>query len=148
MDRGITQNVQWTFSQVCSDILVKCGASLIYVIYAFSFDTLQGKGLFALLLLIIFDFATGVLASYKNNEKIKSAKIFRTVVKIVVYYLMIALAHFAELAVPVMSSFLDETVLAFLAVTELISNFENLSRMGYAIPTKLFAALKDFKNKK
>lgn len=148
MDRGIAQNVQWTFSQVCSDILVKCGASLIYVIYAFSFDTLQGKGLFALLLLIIFDFFTGVIASYKGNEKIKSSKVFRTVVKIVIYYLMIALAHFAELSVPVLSSILDETVLAFLAVTELISNFENLSRMGYAIPTKLFTALKDFKNKK
>lgn len=147
-DRGLTEGIGWTFSKVCSDILVKCGASLVYVIYAFSFDTLQGRGLVALLFLIIADFITGIYASYKTGHKIQSPKIFRTVIKIVIYYLMIALAHFTELAVPVLSQIIDETVLAFLAVTELVSNFENLSKLGYAIPQKLFTFLKDFKSKK
>lgn len=131
---------------ICSNAAAKCVASFFYVLYTFSFDPAQEKGHIALLCLIIVDFITGVAGAKKSGEEIKSAKISRTVVKILTYFLFIAAAHYVELAVPVGTSFLDETVLAFLAVTELISVFENIGRMGYAVPKKLLNKLEKFRD--
>lgn len=136
------------FSKVCSDILLKCAFSLTYIIYSFAFDTLKGEALIALMGLIIFDFVTALYAVRKTGEKIKSGRIFRTPVKIVLYYLMISAGHFVELVIPQLSFMVDETILGFLALTEIISIFENVGKLGYEVPTNLFTALKDFKNKK
>lgn len=142
MDRGLMENTIQVVSKVCTDVISKCLLSVIYVAYSFSFDTLQGQGLIALMVLIIADFVTGIAVSLETGHKISSAKIFKTVVKIVIYYSMIALGHMTEYSVPVLNNFIDETVLAFLAITELISNLENFGKLGYAVPEKLLRALR------
>lgn len=131
---------------ICSDIHAKCVASFLYVLYSFSFDPAQGKGYVALLALVIIDFVTGVAGAKKSGEEIKSAKIARTAVKILTYFMFLAAAHYVELAVPIGTAFVDETILAFLAVTELISVFENIGRMGYAVPKKLLNKLEQFRD--
>jgi toxin secretion/phage lysis holin len=136
------------FSKVCSDILLKCAFSLTYIIYSFAFDTLKGEALIALMGLIIFDFVTALYAVKKTGEKIKSGRIFRTPVKIVLYYLMISAGHFVELVIPQLSFMVDETILGFLALTEIISIFENVGKLGYEVPTNLLDKLKSLKKKK
>lgn len=136
------------FSKVCSDILLKCAFSLTYIIYSFAFDTLKGEALVALMGLIVFDFITALFAVKKTGEKIKSGRIFRTPVKIVLYYLMISAGHFVELVIPQLSFLIDETILGFLALTEIISIFENVGKLGYEVPTNLLDKLKSLKKKK
>ena len=111
------------------------------------FDTANNEALIALFFLILGDFIFGVIASYKTGIEIKSRKIFRTVVKTIVYFALISLAFMTEKAglgfLPI-----DETIIGFLAATELVSIIENVANMGYAIPKKLLNRLKEYTNTK
>lgn len=115
-------------------------------ILSFMFDALQRDALLALLILIIIDFFSALLAAYNTDEAIRSAKIFRTALKIVVYFLLVSAGFLAERAIPL--GIIDEIILGFLVATELISVLENAARAGYAVPTGLLNTLKDFKMKK
>lgn len=114
--------------------------------FSFFFDALQRDALVALLALIIIDFFSALLAAYNSNESIKSAKIFRTALKIVVYFSLVSAGFLAEHTVAI--GIIDELILGFLAVTELISILENAGKAGYAVPKGLLNTLKDYKNKK
>lgn len=124
----------------------KAISGAVLAIFSFFFDTLQQEALTALLVLLIFDFFSALLAAYKTNEAIRSSKIFNTALKIVVYFSFVSVGFIAEKAVAI--GFIDEVILGFLAVTELISILENISRAGYATPTGLLNTLKDFKSKR
>ena len=96
--------------------------------------------------LVVFDFITGIYAAKKNGEEIKSAKVIRSAIKLVVYMIMISAAHITELAVPIVASFCDETVVGFLAITELISILENTGKMGFMVPKKMLNTLKEVRD--
>jgi len=123
-------------------LLTGVGLSVV----TFLFDALQRDALLALLILIIMDFFTALLAAYKTGESVQSAKIFRTALKITVYFGLVSSGFVAEKAIPI--GIIDEILLGFLVVTELISILENVSKAGYATPTGLLNTLKDYKNKK
>ena len=114
------------------------------IVYPF-FDVNHSVALFALFFLILIDSFTGLVAAWKTNTEIKSAKIFRTALKVSIYFTLVASGHLAELAglslIPI-----DETLIAILAATELISILENSAAMGYVIPQKLLNKLRQFKN--
>lgn len=147
MDRGIISAIVNTYHKFGDYVLIKIVATIIYSIYVFSFDHTQASGLLALLILIVIDFVSAISNAYKNNTPIRSAKVFTTAVKILIYYTLIACGHLVEKAVPLFSV-TDETILAFLAVTELISILENFGKMGYAIPKKLLRQLEEFRDNK
>lgn len=130
-------------ASVCEYAWEKCLASFIYVVYAFSFDTLQSQALKALLALLIIDFITGLYASKRSGEEIKSSKIFRTGIKILLYFVMVSAAHLTELAVPALDFMVDETMLGFLALTELVSILENIGRVGFTVPQQLLNKIKN-----
>ncbi len=113
---------------------------------SFFFDSLQRDALVALLILIIMDFFSALLAAYNSNEPIRSSKVFRTALKIVVYFSLVSAGFFTEKAVPL--GVIDEILIGFLCVTELISMLENVGKAGYAIPTGLLNTLKDYKSKR
>lgn len=113
-------------------------------VFSFFFDSGHNQALLAVLILIIFDFLTAIHAALRTGVRIESAKIFRTAVKIATYFLLVSAAFTAEKTVPL--AFLDETVLGFLAMTELISIMENTARAGYAVPRHLLDKLKSFDN--
>lgn len=135
------------FSDMCSGIALKCAGFLIYVSANYFFDLVQADALIALVVLIIFDFITGVIASRKTGVAIRSSIIFRTPVKIFSYFLLISGGHLAEVVIGV-NFFIDDIILSFLGVTELISILENVSKMGYAVPQKLLATLNQFRSTK
>lgn len=133
------------FSKIVSKFWGKLILS-VSLIPVFFFDPLLKDGLIALLALTIIDFISGVIAAKKTKEQIKSAKIFNTVIKISVYFTLIAAGHLTMKAgfhfLPI-----EGIILTFLAVTELVSLIENFGKLGYAVPKKLLNQLKNFENK-
>lgn len=143
------ENLSYVFtlvSKVFAAWHFKAVTAGFFVLASFFFDALQRDALLALLALIIFDFFSAVLAAYKTNEPIRSSKIFNTALKIVVYFSLVSAGFVAEHAIPI--GLIDEVLLGFLCVTELISILENVSKAGYATPTGLLNTLKDYKSKR
>lgn len=124
--------------------LVAAGLSVV----GFLFDGLLREAMLALLILLVFDFITGVAAAKREGKEISSHTAFRTAVKIAIYFLLVSSGRMAELATSESLPFVDEAVIAFLGVTELISILENVGRLGYAVPLKLLNKLKDFRDNK
>lgn len=127
---------------------LKVIVAIFLAIYGFFFDHSQLHSHVALFFLVLIDFFTGVSAAKRTGEKIKSAKIRHTALKMSAYFTMIASAHLAESGLPSFLQVLDETVVAFLLVTELVSLLENMQRMGYETPKKLLEKLSEFKKSK
>lgn len=137
-----------TFISVCQHVVVKCIAAGSLIVSEFFFDSVLAKSMIALFFLMIIDWVTGIFAARISGEVIKSSKILRTPIKIAIYFMLITTARLAEYSLPDVIGYLDETVIAFLALTELISNIENIGKMGYAIPRKLLAKLESLRDDK
>jgi len=120
----------------------KAIAGFFVSIATFFFDPAHYLAMVALFILVLIDFAFGVAASRYTGDPIRSSKVIRTAIKMVVYFSLIAAARITEHTLPL--SLLDETVTGFLAATELISILENTGRMGYAVPQKVVQLLGDF----
>lgn len=129
------------FGNMCKDTAIKCIATGTLVVTEFFVDAMLTKAIVAIFFLILFDWITGIFAAKVSGDVIKSSKIIRTPIKIVVYFMLITGARIAEYSLPEIVGFLDDTVIAFLALTELISVLENTGKMGYAIPKKLLQKL-------
>lgn len=123
----------------------KIVTAAVYAVFAFLFDPTKTLALTALLVLIVFDTITGVSASYKNHIPIESGKMLRSALKVCFYFLFVSAGHLCEF---ILGSILpiETTVVAFLALTELVSVAENLGKMGYAVPQQLLLRLKKLKN--
>ena len=126
---------------------IKAIVTAFFVVLSFGFDNLHQKALLALFVLMWGDCITAIWAAYKTGMPIQSAKVFRTPVKIVIYFGLIYMAHITEYAFPVLFGVLDETVIAFCVTTELISIMENIHKLGYPVPTKLFERLINIRDK-
>jgi len=148
MDRGLIESLINIWYKVSHHIVLKSVGAVLYTIGTFFFDINLEMGLIALFVLIIFDFLTAIGNAYHKKIEIESRKILVTAVKIVIYFGLIASANITEHAVNITESFLDETVLAFLALTELISILENTGKLGFAIPKKLLNKLEELRDDK
>lgn len=119
---------------------------VVWIISApfFFVDSVKKDAMMGLLALIIFDFLTAIIAAKKVREEIRSRKAFRTAVKVLLYFIMVSGGHFVDIsfggAIPF---YVDSIIISFLAVTELISIFENIRKYGYDVPTSLVQFLKD-----
>lgn len=121
----------------------KTVGGILLAIETFMFDTGKHQALIALLLLIILDFIFGIGAVRVQKQQIQSSKIRRSAFKIATYYLMVSAGFLAEKSVTFLP--IDETILAFLVLTELISILENAGKCGFAIPKKLITQLEDYR---
>ena len=129
-----------------SVILVKVPLAILWgMINYFIGDNHTTVG--ALIVLILIDFITALIAKYKIGEKIESRKALKTATKLTVYALFVSGAHLTEKIV-LGSTFIDEVVISFLALTELISIIENIGLMGYVVPKKLLNQIKNLRDSK
>lgn len=119
----------------------------LFVIFSFLFDINHTVGLLSLFILIILDFISGIASAKYLDEPIRSSKIKHTAIKLTAYYAVIAGGHLAESGLVSYFAIIDETVLAFFLITELVSLLENVGRMGVQTPKKLLNQLIDTKNK-
>lgn len=132
----------YIFSKIRHAAEVKWLGGVLVSIFSFFYDPSHYIALSALFALCIFDFFFGVAASRHGGEPIRSSKVARTAIKIVVYFTLVAAARVTEYTVVL--TFLDETVIGFLAATELLSIMENTGRLGFAVPRKLVDLLGDY----
>jgi toxin secretion/phage lysis holin len=114
------------------------------VIYSFFFGVGSETVLCALVALVVFDFITGVGASYLSGQQITSRRAFKTAMKLTVYLILVASANLVEVIIPGNPFFFSNVIISFLAVTELISVLENAGRAGYQTPQKLLHKLYKF----
>lgn len=98
----------------------------------------------ALLILVVFDFITGIASAYIAGESIRSKVAVRSALKLAVYGLLVSAGHLTEQVTPI-ATFIEESVTTFLALTELISIIENAGKMGFAVPKKLLNQLHKFR---
>lgn len=122
--------------------------ALLIPVYTFLFGDIETKVALGLVVLIVFDFFTGLAAAKKCGHEIKSAKVFRSAIKLVVYFMFVAAGHLVEVTNPIVLGFVDDTIMGFLAITELISIIENIGNIGFAIPKKLLNKLQSFNDTK
>lgn len=133
------------FNSIIRYFSVKLLPSLFLPTFSFLFGIENSKILLALLILVIIDFITGIYSAYKAGEHIESRKAIKSAVKISMYGMMIAASHLTAFAIP-FNAYIEEAVMAFLALTELISVIENVGKMGYAIPKKLLNKLQSLRD--
>lgn len=79
------------------------------------------------LVLIVCDLVTGILAARKQGKPIRSAGIGRTVVKLVIYELAICLAFLTETYLTGPSIAASKIAASLIGTTELLSVLENLN---------------------
>lgn len=139
--------IKFTLFKVFSPSTFKVLSVFAYVLYSFAFDMNQKEAHIALLALIALDFITGIMSAKISGEAIRSAKIRHSAVKVFAYFSVIAGAHMAEKGLVTYISFIDETVLAFFLITELISLIENVGKMGYETPKKILNQARDIQKK-
>lgn len=143
------ENIQYcvkTIGKICEDWLFKALVSLVVISFQFLFDPLQYQVMISIIVLLVIDFLTGVYASYRAGEPLVSYKIFRSALKTAAYFLLISAGYVSERAIGI--HFIDETIMAFLAATELKSIIENISKAGFAVPQNLLKKLQDIKDNK
>ncbi len=134
-------DVKSLFIAVFQHPIYKGIVTALMTFIAFGFNPEFTKAYYAIFALILCDCATAMMAAYQTGEPIKSSKFFRTPIKIMIYFGLIFVTHITGYSVPIIAGLLDETILCFLAVTELISIMENIHKMGYEVPNQLIKKL-------
>ena len=129
------------FTKLISSWFFKGIITVCLAILSFGFDPTHDKAFVAIFVLIIVDCFTAIIAVRMSGGAIQSSKFFRTPIKIGIYFGLIYVARVSEYAVPILSNFLDETMIGFIATTELISLMENVHKMGYSVPSHLINKL-------
>lgn len=94
--------------------------------------------------LIFFDTFTGVWIAL-NNHSVSSRGFFRSPVKCMVYFMMIIISRLVDKTLPI--TIASPVMDAFLVTTEAVSILENLSKLGFPVPTFLIKRLKTFYEK-
>lgn len=123
----------------------KISASAFIAAYSFFFGIDLSMVMFSLTMLMAFDFITGIISAYTSGEVIESRRAFRTALKFGIYCILVSAAHLTDMSV-FGDLRLEEGVIAFLAVTELVSILENAGKMGYVIPRKLLNMLSELRD--
>lgn len=137
------------FRSIISHVNIKIFGSIIFIVLSFLFDAALKDAMIAIFILCLFDFVTAVEAVRRTpNEKILSSGVWKTAAKLGIYFLLISAGHISETATSNVIPILDETIIGFLAVTELLSILENASKMGYAVPRKLIEKLSKYRDDK
>ena len=123
---------------------IKVVAATLLSFYSFFFHPDHQTLMLSLVALIIFDFITGVSAASMNKNVITSRKMVKTAIKFGIYCVLISSAHLAEVIV-LGDLYLEEAMIGFLAITELVSIIENAGKMGYAVPKNILKKLQQLR---
>lgn len=138
-------NIKLLFTGMLKYFNFKSISSITLTIMAYLVGANHFEMLYALIVLVVIDFVTGVAASRYMGHTISSKTSFRSASKFVVYMLFVAAAHLAENIIPG-ETYFEVVVASFLALTEFISIIENIGNMDFAIPKKLLTKLHEYRD--
>lgn len=102
----------------------------------------------AAMVLVVCDLTTGIAASLRRKEKISSAKLKRTIVKLIVYEIAIVLGFIVETHLTGGTLPIINIIGCYIGLTELVSTYENIDSISggkllKAIIDKLNSTRKD-----
>ena len=143
-DRGLIAIISHTFYKITEFLSLKMWAAGGAVIYSFLFGDLPYAVAFSLVLLVIFDMITGIVASKVSGVIISSRHVFATAGKLAIYGLLISAGHLTNVIIG-FDFKLDSAIMVVLAFTEIISILENAGKMGYKIPKKMLNKVRDYR---
>lgn len=101
--------------------------------------------LYTLLLFIVADYVTGLMAAVTENQ-LSSQVGFKGILKKVVLLVLVAVAHSIDMHVLKLGGAIRNTVIFFYLSNEDLSILENAVRIGLPIPEKLRDLLKSLKD--
>lgn len=130
------------FEHIVEHAYLKAAFALAVCSYAYLFN--DGKVLIPVFSLVIIDALTGVMRACKQKQ-LSSRGYLRSLIKFIVYLCMIAVGGIFDKEFP--GEYATATIKSFLMVTEAISIMENISQMGWPVPTKFLEFLKVFSEK-
>jgi phage-related holin len=119
-------------------------AILTYFAYLLGYDYTI---LHAVFILVVVDFITGVARGYFIKQNLQSHLLFRTGYKMMIYLLLIIVAHVA-LTVQFMPAWTDDFIEFLIALTELKSIMENAGDLGFYPAKRINDILTGLENKK
>lgn len=138
----------YIYAKITAYLDLKIVLGLLWSSLVYLFDQGQAEAMIALFLLTLVDWIFGIAASKRSGEQITSAKFIRTPIKIAVYFALIASSRISEYALPAAIGFIDETMVAGLVITELLSVFEKSGKLGFVIPQRLLNQLEALRDGK
>lgn len=98
-----------------------------------------------LLILMIFDYISGIIAGYRSNE-LNSKRAFKGICKKIIILIIISCSTL--LSYILRNSSLRDIVAIFYVATEILSILENAEKCGVPIPNKLKKALEQCRDEK
>ncbi|MCK9320049.1 phage holin family protein [Methanoculleus sp.] len=149
---GICSYIVGVFASLKDSWLFNASGAYLILLAGFLFN-LDALNLIAgLLVLNIFDFITGIIGAKVYGDCISSAKAIHSVYKTLAYALAIATANLVDKSLGISNWTLSFNygLISYLSVTEGTSILENLSKMGFTMPTRIINNMKCYleKNKK
>lgn len=126
-----------TCSALMSGFVAKCLGAIGILLFQFSYGTIGFSIVAAVILLIIIDTITGVIGAYKQKQPISSRRFFDSIVKLLLFPMIIAAASITQTALGTTVLFLPQVVAGYLAMHEFLSIVENFGKIGYKIPQKV-----------
>jgi phage-related holin len=145
-DRGLMEVIKNIFHSIGDYINVKLFAGAGVTLYTLFFGAIPYNVASAVVILVIIDMVTGLMASKQSGVVITSRRALATAGKLAVYGLLISSGHLTEVVIGYDMK-IDDTIMIILAVTELISILENGAVLGYSVPQKLLNRLKEYSGK-
>ncbi len=111
------------------------GSLTTYLLGETNFDLLK-----VLLVFMLIDWITGIISAYQNGIGIKSSKLPRSGVKLIVYFSLISITHLFGGVFQLPS--LEKLLIAYYIATEALSIAENADKLGFPLPDWLQKAIK------
>lgn len=121
--------------------LLKVVIAFALTFASFMLGDLYTTEVIAVVMLMVFDFVTGIAATVFEGNAIRSKRMAHSVVKCVVYFMAISAGKFLDASLP--GEFAQYATIGFVATTEFISILENIGRMGFQTPKKLLNQLRE-----
>ncbi len=140
------QYCKYTLHNISNYAGFKTAATAIFILLANIFSSLNYEGIIICYFLMIGDFITGIIASHMVGDKIRSAKLIRTVEKMALYGVLVMSGLFVDKLVGINIG--QSATVVFVGLTEAISIMENIGRSGLPIPKKLLGQIINIKNDK
>jgi len=149
------EQISHTLRQFIENPEIKTIFGFVAALLTYMFDLGNPEMWFIIGLMIAMDTATGVVASWKRGEAIKSSKMFRFATKIFVYGTSVALINVMARACVCTTDGCPEGIATVLRVaafgwivaTEAKSINENFASLGYKLPDKIEKILSGFTKK-
>jgi toxin secretion/phage lysis holin len=135
-------NLKNVFEAILDNWVVKGFGAVLLSVKEFLFCPAETNLVAIMILMVSIDTLTGLMKAVRNHTA-SSAGFFRFSLKLLVYFILASSSALMDKVLPI-SGYISalSTVIVYLCLTEFLSILENISALGYGVPTKIISVLK------